>query len=139
MTNSEKVYLHNGFKTILQKMGFQVKYIPLDTTQSLQNKYGKVELKWNESGAVNTWGTFSTGKFQDYDLGTHSNTSTENRIAFLISDFSTFYLSPKPKDAIDITIGNTVKRFVIVEQDSGADFPFLFYVANIDSIEHINP
>ena len=139
MTNSEKVYLYNGFKTILENMGFLVKYIPLDSTKSLQNAYGKIELKWDESAAVNTLGTFSTGKFQDYDLGSHSSTSTENRLAFLISDFSTFYISPKPKDALDVTIGNEVKRFVIVEQDSGADFPFLFYVANIDSVEHINP
>ena len=138
MTNAEKKYLYSGFKKTFQSMGFQITYLPLKSNP-IQNKYGKIELSWDDSLAVNTWGNYSTGKYQDYDLGRHSETSTERRIAFLISDFETFSISPKPQDALDIVIGGITKRFVIVEQDSGADFPFLFYVANVDSIEHINP
>lgn len=139
MTNSENKYLYNGFKTIFQNIGFQVTHIPLKTDVPLQDKYGKIEMQWDESAAKVTWGNYSTGKYQDYDLGRHSETSTERRIAFLISDYETFTIAPKPQDALDITVNGVTKRFVIVEQDAGADYPNLFYVANVDSLEHINP
>lgn len=137
MTLAEKKYLYNGFKTILMEMGVQIEYFPL--TGSIQNKNGKVQLQWNESGGINTWGSISYNNRQDYSIGRPTETSTENRVSFLKSDFETFSISPRPKDALDITVAGVTTRYVIIGDESGADFPELFYVANIDTLPHINP
>lgn len=137
LSTMEKRYLYRGFKDTLMSMGVPIKYIPL--TGTIQQKNGKVSLAWDENNSVDTWGSLSYNTRQDYSIGKPTNTQTENKVSFLISDFETFSINPRPKDALDITIRGQVKRFVIIGDGVGADFPELFYVADIDSVEHINP
>lgn len=134
---SEKKYLYSGTQKVFENMGFQVKYIPL--LGNIQSKNGKVALHWDESNYVNTWGTFSRNNILDYSIGKPTDTSTECKLAFLVTDYDTFSINPKTKDAVELTIRGVTKRFVITGNDSGADFPDLIYVCNIDAIEHINP
>ena len=134
---AEKKYLYECFKSVLSTMGVQVRYLPLKG--KIQAKNGKVSLDHDEVNYIDTWGNFSYNKRQDYSIGSPTETQTENRVSFLVSDFSTFSISPRPKDALDITVRGITKRYIIVGDENGADFPDLYYVCNIDSIEHINP
>ena len=137
LTLTEKKYIYNGMKEVLTNMGFQVRYFPL--LGKIQDKSGKVKLNWDEVNYVDTWGTFSRNSIQDYSVGKPTETNTESKIAFLVTDFDTFSINPKTKDAVEIVIRGERKRFVIVGNEPSADFPDLYYVCNIDSIEHINP
>lgn len=137
LSMAEKRYLAEGFIDVLSTMGVRVKYFPL--LGNIQDKSGKIRMQWDENNGVETWGNLSYNKYQDYSIGKGTETSIESRLSFLISDFDTFLISPKPKDAVDVTKNGVTKRYVIIGPDNSADFPELFYVANVDSLEHINP
>lgn len=134
---SEKKYLASGFIDVLSTMGVRVKYLPLKG--KIQDKSGKIRMQWDEDNAVDTWGNLSYNRHQDYSIGRDTEVKTECRVSFLISDFETFSINPQTKDALDITKNGVTKRYVIIGPDDSADFPELFYVANIDSVEHANP
>lgn len=139
MSQSDIDYISDGFLELYSAFGINLpmKYIPVDTVNTHNDKSGRLVLAFLESKAITTYGKYLNDDYKDRDVTNEGDARINASIQFVMKPFRTAGITPQLKDAVDITdsLGNT-RRFIVTGFSKVAELNEVFFQVYVTDKTH---
>lgn len=118
-------YMSDCYIQLFSDMGVPMTFIPFDPSGGL-TKNGKIVVKFHEDQAFTVHGTMELMDNEDPDVATSGTTRADANIRLMIKEFKAKGITPAVKDAIDVSLPEGLKRFIITGFSSPPSPVYLF-------------
>lgn len=126
-------YMSDCYIQLFSDMGVSMTFIPFDPSGGM-TKNGKIVMKFHEDQAFAVHGTMELLDNEDPDISTSGEVRADGVIRLMLKEFKAKGIVPAIKDAIDVSLPEGLKRFVITGFSSPPSPVYLFISPTVTDI-----